>query len=207
MALAPHPVTADPAIDGAFPRGSNAVDFIGWTARVQPAGAAKTVASYWSSDDSERRPFLILNDAGKGRTAYFAAAIDQSYWIAPYQYQRPLLVNAVRWAAQDNQPAVAVNAPMCVQANFFEQEGGRRVIVHLVNEINTTADRALPESNPSMREEVVPIAGITVAFKSPTIRQVFLEPEHVPLPLEQRDGRLVAEVPKLELHAMVVAEK
>ena len=42
-------------------------------------------------------------------------------------------------------PPIAVHAPMCVQTNFFGQRNGKKLIVHLLNEINTSAGRALPK--------------------------------------------------------------
>ena len=91
---------------------------------------------------------MVLNQPGQGRSVYFAADIGQAYFIAPYQYQRRLISNAVRWAAGANQPPVRVEAPLCVQAAFYTQKDGRRTVVHLLNEVNTTANRALPGQQP-----------------------------------------------------------
>ena len=51
--------------------------------------------------------------------------------------------------------------------------------MHLLNEVNTTANRAIPENNPSQREETLPIADIKVAFASSTVKTAFQEPEHL----------------------------
>ena len=106
----------------------------------------------------------MLNQPDAGRSVYFAADIGQAYFIAPYQYQRRLISNAVRWAAAAHQPPIEVSAPLCVQAAFYTQNNGRRKIVHLLNEVNTSANRAIPENNPSQREETLPIADITLSF-------------------------------------------
>ena len=52
---------------------------------------------------------------------------------------------------------------LCVQAAFYTQMDGRRPAVHLLTEVNPTADRSLPENNPSMPREVRPIAGMPPA--------------------------------------------
>lgn len=96
---------------------------------------------------------------------------------------------------------------MCVQATFYQQGNEKRTIVHLLNESNTTGGRALPEGDSSMREEVLPIAGIKVSFADTGISSARLEPEGIDLPLEKSGGKVQVTVPKLELHSMVVAEK
>ena len=48
-----------------------------------------------------------------------------------------------------------VKAPMCVHATLMRQrrDGSERLIVHLYNDINTTAFHALPASDVPLREE------------------------------------------------------
>jgi uncharacterized membrane protein len=214
-----HKITNDPIIRRTFQRWHDGVDFIGWTTQVKPRASAQVIARYVPSrsinqynpersrDDEKGYPFLVLSKYGKGRVAYFAAAIDQSYFVTPYQYERPLIANAIRWAAGDNPPLVEVEAPMCVQATHYTQNEGKRLVVHLVNEINTTANRALPESNPSLREEVIPLAGIRVTLRDPAFRSVHLEPGHLELPIQRTERGLEVTVPELRLHSMVVAER
>jgi len=90
-----------------------------------------------------------------------------------------------------------------VQAAYYTQNGGKRTIVHLLNEVNSTADRAIPENNPSQREENVPIAGIRVTLAgSPAT--AFQEPGHTALPLTRSAGSVTVTVPRLDVHSMVV---
>ena len=72
-----------------------------------------------------------------------------------------------------------------MQAAFYSQQDGKRTIVHLLNEVNTTANRAIPENNPSQREETLPILDITVAVADPKVSSAFQEPEHRVLPVEK----------------------
>ena len=205
ITLAAHEVTSDPVVRGNYRYRSDRLNYIGWAADVRLQGGAKTVATRLA--DPAAVPFLILAEPGKGRSAYFAADLGQAYFIAPYQYQRRLITRAIRWAAGGAAPPVAVEAPMCVQTAFYEQEGGRRQVVHLLNELNTSADRALPENNSSMREEIVPIAGIRVRFADMTLSRARLEPEHLDLPVRRSEAGLEVTVPQLGLHSLVVAER
>ena len=90
--------------------------------------------------------------------------------------------------------------------NSFAQRNGKKLIVHLLNEINTSAGRALPEGGPPAREEVVPISGIQVVFHGQSIKQVRLEPEGIDLNVSQIESKSIVTIPKLRLHSMVVAE-
>jgi hypothetical protein len=101
---------------------------------------------------------------------------------------------------------VRVDAPLSVQAAFYTQNGGKRKIVHLLNEVNTTANRALPENNPSQREEILPISGIQVALSDPKITTARQEPGHQPLPLTRTADTVQVTLPRLDVHAMIVFE-
>ena len=78
---------------------------------------------------------------------------------------------------------------------FYQQENGKRTIVHLLNEINSTSNRALPVGNPSMREEIVPLSGIKVLFHDSSITRVHLEPEAQDLPISKTSEGLEVTVP------------
>ena len=150
-------------------------------------------------------PLIVLNQPAAGRSVYVAADLGQAYFIAPYQYQRRLISNAVRWAAA-TPPPVTVSAPLCVQAAFYTQADGRRTVVHLLNEVNTSANRAIPENNPSQREETLPIAGITVAVAGEAITAAFAEPGHLSLPLTKTPAGFEVTLPRLDTHTMIVFE-
>ena len=151
-------------------------------------------------------PFMVLHGCGRGRSVYFAEDMGQAYFLAPYQYQRRLISNAVRWAAAKNKPPVCVDAPLCVQAAFYTQNGGKRTIVHLLNDMNTTANRAVPENNPPQREETVPIYGIQVTTANPEVTLAFEEPGHQPLPITKTPDGAKVVVPRLDVHTMIVFE-
>ncbi|MEI6915666.1 MAG: ankyrin repeat domain-containing protein, partial [Armatimonadota bacterium] len=205
-----HEICDDPVVWGNYRSkgsdyGNGRLNYIGWCTNVDnitvgtvKVGRRLTTPIEW--------PFLLVRDYGNGRSAYYAADIGQAYFIAPYQYQRKLISNAVKWAAGVNSSPVKVVAPLCVQAAFYTQKEGKRTIVHLLNENNTTADRALPENNPSMREEIVPMIDIKVSFNNPNVISAFQEPGHIALPMTKTAAGVEVTVPRLDVHSMVVFE-
>ena len=199
-----HPISDDPVVRSNYRRGSDRLQYIGWMTNVEVVTGAVKLGRRLSAPTEW--PFIVLNQPGTGRSVYFAADIGQAYFIAPYQYERRLISNAIRWAAAANEPPIKVSAPLCVQAAFYTQNDGRKNIVHLLNEANTSANRAIPENNPSQREETLPIADVRIQFSDARIATVFAEPGHRPLPLKRTDHGVEVTLPRLEVHAMVVAE-
>jgi len=199
-----HPIADDPVVRSNYRRGSDRLQYIGWMTNVEATTGSVQVGRRLSVP--KEWPFMLLHRAGEGRSVYFAADVGQAYFIAPYQYQRRLISNAVRWAAGSNKPPLRVDAPLCVQAAFYTQNDGRRTIVHLLNEVNTTANRAIPENNPSQREETLPVLDVKVAFDDSRIVSAFQEPGHHPLPLKRSAASVEVTVPRLDVHAMVVFE-
>jgi hypothetical protein len=199
-----HPIYDDPVVRSNYRRGSDRLQYIGWVTNVE-AQPGTTKLGRRLADPPAPGPVIALNHSGAGRNAYLAADIGQAYFIAPYQYQRRLITNAVRWAAGDHPPPVRVDGPLCVQAAYYTQHDGARTVVHLLNELNTSADRAIPENNPPQREETVPIAGVKVSL-SKHAATAFLEPGHQPLPLTAVGRGVEAVVPRLDVHAMIVFE-
>ncbi|WP_422931261.1 ThuA domain-containing protein [Singulisphaera sp. PoT] len=161
-----------------------------------------------SKPDGQDFPGVVIHKYGEGRVAYLAAGFDSAYYIYAYPYQRLLLRNAIDWAASDG-PPVRVEAPMCVHANLMRQrrDGGQRLILHLFNDLNTSAAHALPNDDVPLREEVIPIHDIRIAF-APTyrIRRVHLEPKGQGLSTQVTAQATIVVVPELDVHAMVVVE-
>ena len=149
---------------------------------------------------------ILMNNFEKGRSVYFAADIGQAYFIAPYQYQRRLISNSVRWAAAGNAPPITVDAPLCVQAAFYTQDNPQRTLIHLLNEVNTQANRAIPENNPPQREEILPVLDIKIRA-APGFTRAFQEPGHHLLQLKQRPQWSEIMVPRLDVHSIIVLEK
>jgi hypothetical protein len=100
-----------------------------------------------------------------------------------------------------------VEAPLCVQAAFYTQQEGRRTVAHLLNELNTTANQALPFNNHSEREETLPVFGIKVSFHESEVISAYQKPEHLPLLVEKIADGVEVTVPRLDVHSMVVASR
>lgn len=152
-------------------------------------------------------PAVVMGNFGKGRVVYMAAGFDAANFSYGYPYERILLARAIQWAAREPSP-VAVRAPMCVQSTVFRQknEAGERLVVHLFNGLNSASDHGQPEADVPLREEAVPLAGITVRFRGMRPKRVHMEPDGLELEPTQNGEWTDVVVPSLSVHSMVVAE-
>lgn len=188
--------------------GTKLILFKGPAVRVALRDGAKTVASLEppGGEKGERIPAVITNTFGKGRAVYFAAGIDAANYNYSYPYHRVLLKNAITWAAATPVP-IAVEAPMCVHAvSMRQKKDGERLVVHLYNDVNTTANHARPEDDIPLREETLPIHDIRVSFRDYKIGRIHLEPGGIELSPQTNGDTISVTVPRLDIHAMVVAE-
>jgi len=184
--------------------GPQTVTFKGPAVRVLPHADAKPAG--WIRGrtlDAPDLPAVIARTHGKGKVVYSAAGFDSAHYLYSYPYHRVLLKNAIDFVAP-SPPPIEVKAPMCVHSTVMRQtKNGSRLVVHLFNDVNTTGGRALPSDDVPLREEVIPIADITVRFAPGyRIKSVKLQPEGKELPVVNN----AVIVPKLEIHTMVVAE-
>lgn len=150
---------------------------------------------------------IAAHPFGQGRSVYLAAGFDSAYYLYPYPYQRLVLKRAIDWAAAVP-PPITVEAPMCVHSTFMRQkrDGQERLIVHLFSDLNTTAFHALVNEDVPLREEVVPVHDLKLAFKGYSIRRVHQEPEGKDLEMKKTAAGIEVTVPRLDVHSMVVAE-
>lgn len=189
--------------------GAQSVTFKGPAVRVAVNDPqAQTLATLRTkTPQGPPHPGVVTRNHGKGRVAYFAAGLDAGYYLYAYPYQRLALKHAIEWAA-GSPPPVQVTAPMCVHSTVMRQDlNGQRLVVHLFNDVNTTANHALPVDDVPLREETLPIHDLRVKFASDyKLGRIHLEPGGVELKPERTDSGTTVIVPKLEVHAMVVAE-
>lgn len=151
-------------------------------------------------------PAVVSGKVGKGTVVYLAAGIDAAYYASSYPYHRLVLASAMRRAAS-SAPPVEVTAPMCVQVNTVRQsKGGERLIVHLFNDVSTTAGHGHPAEEVPLREETLPIHDIKVSLTGYDVTRVHLEPEGRELKFANVGGAVAVTVPRLDVHAMVVVE-
>ena len=187
------------------------VTFKGPAVKVQPQSADQQVPGHIRFKNAPvvtDYPAIMTQQYGKGRVVYFAAGLDASYYLYSYPYQRLALKHAIIWAANEA-PPIQVTAPMCVHSTIMRQstETGSRLIVHLFNDLNTTAHHALPIDDVPLREETVPIHDIQIAFNADyAVTRVTQQPEGKELPLTKTADGVTVTVPKLDIHTMVVVE-
>jgi hypothetical protein len=190
--------------------GLEPVTFKGPAAKIALKNDVKTLAVAFPKGSDEAKntsPAIISHQFGKGRVVYFAAGIDAGYYSYSYPYQRRLLSQAMRWAA-DEPPPVDVQAPMCVHATTFRQEknGKQRLLIHLYNDVNTTAFHGLPNDDVPLREETLPIHDIRVTLRGYEIASAKLQPEGKELTVTTDKNETSLVVPRLEVHSIVVVE-
>lgn len=153
-------------------------------------------------------PAAIARKHGKGKVVYFPAGFDAAYYLYAYPYERLLLREAINWVSHKPQ-GVKIKAPLCVQSNVLRQaKGGQeRLLIHLFNNVNTTAFHALPNDDVPLREETLPIYGIQIDLDSDyEYSRIHQEPEGIDLTSEKTVEGTNFVVPKLELHSIVVIE-
>ena len=188
--------------------GKSATTFKGPVVRVKPKPGATVLATVQAKGDpkAEALPAVVLSKFGQGRVVYLAAGFDAAHYSSSYPYYRLVLAQAIRSAAS-TPPPVEVAAPMCVQTNVVRQKkDGERLVVHLFNDVSTTAGHGHPAEEVPLREEVLPIHDITVTFRGYGITRVRLEPGGTELEMKRAKDDVTVTVPKLLVHAMVVAE-
>jgi hypothetical protein len=188
--------------------GKDAVTFKGPVTRVELLPGSRVDGTVQAKGDPKapELPAVISRTHGRGRVVYLAAGFDAGHYLASYPYYRLILAGAMRHAASAP-PPVEVKAPMCVQATVTRQvKDGERLLVHLFNNVNTTAGHGLPSEEVPLREETIPIHDITVTFNGYAVKRVHLEPDGTELKANKTPGGVSVNVQKLDVHAVVVAE-
>jgi hypothetical protein len=159
-----------------------------------------------------RNPFLTVRRHGKGRVVYCAANLGFQYCSHyTYPYVRRLIASAVRWAAGRQAPTFQVEGPLQVQATLFRQSARR--VLHL---LNAPAPQGYPPftrqtwhdhftSFGRLREDLPPVMDLRVRLPG-RCRRVRLEPAGMALRQRFRDGWTEVTVPRLDTHALVVAD-
>ena len=98
---------------------------------------------------------------------------------------------------------------MCVHSTVMRQRRnqGDRLIVHLYNDLNTTAHHALPIDDVPLREETVPIHNIQIAIDGRyKVKRVTQQPDGIDLPVTRTPNGIAVTVPQLDIHTMAVVE-
>ncbi|MBN9117865.1 MAG: beta-galactosidase trimerization domain-containing protein [Planctomycetes bacterium] len=189
--------------------GKGPVTFKGPVARVEPRPASVVEATVRAKDSpkAEELPAIVSRKTPAGaKSVYLAAGIDAAHYALSYPYYRVVLAQAMRWAAS-TPPPVEVNAPMCVHAVTVRQKkDGERLVIHLYNDLNTTAGHGHPAEEVPLREEVIPIHDIGITLTGYNVKSVRQEPEGKELEAKKVGETITFTVPKLRVHSMAVVE-
>ena len=102
-------------------------------------------------------PGVLVHSFGAGRVVYFPWDIDRTFWEIMCQDHGFLLANAVRWAANEEQP-LGVQGPGVLDVALWKQESS--VTAHLVNLTN-------PMMMKGPLREILPIGSQQVRVKLP----------------------------------------
>jgi hypothetical protein len=199
-------ILQDPRLNELVP--GRRVTFKGPAVKVsEPKDPAELVMRMSPEGQTQSMPAVIMRTYGKGRVVYMPAGLDAGYYSYWYPYERRVLAAAMQWAAREAFP-IEVKAPMCVQTTFFEQSNkeGRRLVIHLYNGMISTAQHGKPDVDVPLREESVPIAGVSLRFQGLPITRFHLEPEGKTLEAKKDGNAVVVEIPPLAVHSMLIGE-
>ena len=188
--------------------GKHTTNFRGPVARVEVMPASVVEATVRAKDDPKATelPAIVSCKRGDAKVVYLAAGLDAANYLSSYPYYRQVLAGAMRRAASAP-PPVEVRAPMCVHAVTMRQKkDGERLVIHLFNDVSTTAGHGHPAEEVPLREEVLPIHDIEIALHGYRVRSVHLEPGAKEVRTTQVGKTARFTVPKLETHLMAVVE-
>jgi len=200
----PHPLTA--GFDDA-PRIMAGTKLVHVTPRSPQKAPLTLVPSYsdlpmervfttvWETDT----PMVYLREVGKGRVVYFPFDLDRCYWETTNQDHLALLRNAVAWAANGRQP-LTVTGPGMVDVSYWRQPDS--VTAHLVNLTN-------PMAMKGYMREILPMGPYTASLEIPpgrSVKSVRLLESGATVTGRSEQGRLVVEVPRIEVHEVVAVD-
>ena len=149
-------------------------------------------------------PGVIESSYGKGKVIYIPADISWAFFRYGHEFLARLMELALRDVASEP-PPVEVEAPAVVQAMTHRQ--GKRLVVHLLNDVSSFG-RSANARGESMyiRRKILPIHDIRVTFRDKAYRRFLLVPGGTDLSATPTADGLTVVVPRLDIHAMVVAE-
>lgn len=144
-------------------------------------------------------PGVMVRPAGAGRVVYFPWDIDRTFWEVMSQDHGMLLANAVRWAANEEQP-LRVQGPGVLDVSVWKQESS--ITAHLVN-----------FSNPMMMKgpfrEILPVGPQKVRVKLPDgakAREVKFLVSGAKAQWRQSGAWIETTTPPIELHEVVAID-
>ncbi|MEM2936782.1 MAG: beta-galactosidase trimerization domain-containing protein [Candidatus Bathyarchaeia archaeon] len=156
----------------------------------------KTVGIFTSLPRVSDNPAILSSNFGKGRSVYFAGALDQAYLNHRFPAHHQLLTKAVEEAIQ---PIVSVSgAPQTVEVVVRKKPSTGSLIIHL---INYTGERERPT------RKVLPCRDIRLKLKTIfTPSRVKALRANRELKFKASDGKTETVLPKLKVYEVIVFE-
>jgi len=154
----------------------------------------KMVRIFTSLPRVSDNPAILSSNYGKGRSVYFAGALDQMYLNHRFPAHHQLLTNAVE---EGIQPIISVSgAPQTVEVVVRKKPSTGSLIVHLVN---YTGEMERPT------RKVLPCRDIHLKLKTRfTPSQVKALRANQELKFKASDGDTETVLPKLKVHEAIV---
>jgi len=149
-------------------------------------------------------PGVIESTYGKGKVVYIPADISWAFFRYGHEYLGRIMELALRDAAAEP-PPVEVEAPRSVQAMTHRQRD--RLVVHLLNDISSFGRSAnVREESMYIRREILPVHDVRVTFRGGQFRRFRVVPGETELRATETADGLTVTLPRLDIHAMIVAE-
>ena len=140
-----------------IPTGGIQLGVVPESAQVVATTLGGAAVHYGPLGEETGSPAVLLSQPeGQGRCVYFSLPIGNRYLEFGVSAHRELIAAAVRWAAGDNPQVTLENAPSTIALTGFQQDGGRRLILHLVASVRDETVRPIIEI-PQTRDVVLKI--------------------------------------------------
>jgi hypothetical protein len=144
-------------------------------------------------------PGVMVRSVGAGRVVYFPWDIDRTFWEIMCQDHGIVLANAVRWAANEEQP-LQVQGPGVLDVALWQQQSS--VTAHLVNLTN-------PMMMKGPVREILPVGPQKVRLKLPggaTARGVRFLVSEAQASWRQSGAWVETTTPAIALHEVVAVD-
>ncbi|HEY2019224.1 MAG TPA: alpha-amylase family protein [Bryobacteraceae bacterium] len=144
-------------------------------------------------------PGVMVHPFGKGRVVYFPWDIDRTFWEVMCQEHGVVMANAVRWAANEEQP-LKVEGPGVLDVALWKQQSS--MTAHLVNLTN-------PMMMKGPLREILPVGPQKVRVKLPEgakARNVHFLVSEAKAQWRQNGNWIETTTPPIGLHEVVAMD-
>jgi len=146
---------------------------------------------------------ISRNNFGEGEAIYIVDDVSQGYYQAPFRTIPTMLRNLIH----ESTPPYTIEAPPQIITNAFWQDGGNRLVIHLLN-LPSMSTRLFERSQLDTLDYITPVHDIQISFDGKqSIEKVTIVPSDEALRVQSSSGHPErVTVPKVEEHVMVVVD-